>query len=327
MPRPLTAIALLSAVVMLAACQSPPAQDISENGCVAAEPGSASDSVRVAGGADGGAPTARFERGLSTHRTERTVVTPGTGRVAAQGALVTFAYAAFNGASGDQIDAVGYGSPYPQAPVDDTSMLSGMRQALACGQAGSRLAVVVPPIDGFGSAGDTRHGIAPTDSIVLVIDVVAVAADRADGESQPAPEGLPAVEVGATGEPRITIPTESPPGGLTTAVLKLGDGEAVTEGATVTLEYRGVVWETGRTFDSSWREDELVRAPTTSFIAGIGRALVGATVGSQLLVVVPPDLGYGQSGSPEFGISGTETLVYVIDVLAVIQPPAAPVQG
>jgi FKBP-type peptidyl-prolyl cis-trans isomerase len=325
-PRVLTAIALVSAAIMLSACQSPPAPDVGENGCVATQPGAASDSIRVSGGSEGAAPSARFERGLSAYRTERTVVTPGTGRVATDGALVTFAYAAFNGASGDEIDVVGYDSPFPQATVDETSMLAGLRLGLACGQAGSRLAVVVPPVEGFGAGGDPQHGIGPTDAIVFVIDVVAVAGDRADGENQPAPDGLPAVEVGATGEPRVSIPALPPPGDLTTAVLKLGAGEQVTEGATVTIEYRGLVWATGRTFDSSWREDELVRRPTTSFIPGIAQALVGSTVGSQLLVVVPPAFGYGQSGSPQFGILASDTLVYVIDVLAVVQPPATPVQ-
>ena len=43
--------------------------------------------------------------------------------------------------------------------------------------------------------------------------------------------------------------------------------------------------------------------------------LVGKTVGSRVLLVVPPADGYGAAGSPP-KISGTDTLVFVVDILA-----------
>lgn len=48
-------------------------------------------------------------------------------------------------------------------------------------------------------------------------------------------------------------------------------------------------------------------------IAGWDEGLVGQTVGTQVLLVIPPDKGYGASGSE--GISGTDTLVFVVDIL------------
>ena len=50
-------------------------------------------------------------------------------------------------------------------------------------------------------------------------------------------------------------------------------------------------------------------------IAGWDEGLVGQTVGSQVLLVVPPDKGYGAAGQPNAGISGTDTLVFVVDIL------------
>ena len=49
-------------------------------------------------------------------------------------------------------------------------------------------------------------------------------------------------------------------------------------------------------------------------IPGWDEGLVGQTVGSQVLLVVPPDKGYG-AGSASAGIKGTDTLVFVVDIL------------
>ena len=314
-------VALAVAALLLTGCQSPPNDNPTGHGCEPTAPGQASDSVRVSGG-EQSAPNARFGGLVAPGRTERTVLDAGHGRIADVGDLVTFAYAAYNGSSGDVIDTVGYGTPYSQATVDDTSMMVGLQKALLCSTPGSRLAVVIPPSEAFGDAGNEQFGIAADAAIVFVIDVVDVAADRADGKTQPVMDSLPEVKVGATGEPEITIPPKSPPTEFSATVLKKGAGEPVTEGGTVTVEYSGVDWSSGRTFDSSWRRHELVQLPTTSFVKGFGDALVGQSVGSQVLAIVPPALGYGPDGNPKFGISSTDTMVFVIDILAVVQPPA-----
>jgi len=51
-------------------------------------------------------------------------------------------------------------------------------------------------------------------------------------------------------------------------------------------------------------------------IAGWDEGIVGQTVGSQVLLVIPPAKGYGESGNPQAGIKGTDTLVFVVDILA-----------
>jgi FKBP-type peptidyl-prolyl cis-trans isomerase len=162
---------------------------------------------------------------------------------------------------------------------------------------------------------------------VLVIDVAAVAADRATGERQEVMDSLPRVDIAATGEPQVTIPPKSPPAMYSSTVLKLGEGEQVAEGDTVTVEYLGVEWASGRIFDSSWFNDDLVRMPTSSFLPGIGDALVGKTVGSQVLVIIPPEFGYGDEGNRELGIESDDTMVFVVDVLAVVKQPSPEAEG
>jgi peptidylprolyl isomerase len=50
-------------------------------------------------------------------------------------------------------------------------------------------------------------------------------------------------------------------------------------------------------------------------IDGWDQGLVGQKIGSQVLLVIPPELGYGANGNPDAGISGTDTLVFVVDIL------------
>ena len=49
-------------------------------------------------------------------------------------------------------------------------------------------------------------------------------------------------------------------------------------------------------------------------IDGWNQGLVGQTVGSQVLLVVPPSLGYGANA--QGSIPANSTLVFVVDILA-----------
>ena len=51
-------------------------------------------------------------------------------------------------------------------------------------------------------------------------------------------------------------------------------------------------------------------------IPGWDTGLVGQTVGSRVMLVIPPADGYGSAGDSQAGIKGTDTLVFVVDILA-----------
>lgn len=319
------AVAVIGIVLLLTGCQGPPMPEPG-NECVPTEPGPISDAITVSGG-QGDTPSVRLPAEVEPNRVERTVIRNGEGRVADDGALVTFAYVAVNGATGELLDQVGYGSPYIQATADDASLVPGLQEAIMCAPEGSRITAVAPSVDAVAGAENQQFRLATGDPVVFIVDVAAVASDRADGVAQPMVDGLPLVEVGATGEPQVTMPASAAPAAGSTTVLKKGSGEEVAEGATVTIEYRGVVWGSGRTFDSSWQREELVQLPTTSFIPGVAAALAGQTVGSQVMAIVPASQGYGEAGNAKLGISATDTIVFVIDILAVVQPPTTAGQG
>ena len=50
--------------------------------------------------------------------------------------------------------------------------------------------------------------------------------------------------------------------------------------------------------------------------AGWDKELVGKTVGSRVILSIPPADGYGKEGNKDAGIKGTDTLFFVVDILA-----------
>ncbi|KQO82674.1 hypothetical protein ASF17_06410 [Frigoribacterium sp. Leaf263] len=140
---------------------------------------------------------------------------------------------------------------------------------------------------------------------------------RATGEPQDPTPGFPTVELADDGAPTVTVPETDPPADLQVEVLKKGDGAVVQDGDTVTVQYEGVVWQTGETFDSSWQRGEPATFGTGQVITGFAEGMVGQTVGSQTIVSIPPADGYGDNVPQGAAFTATDTLVFVIDILAV----------
>lgn len=321
MPKKLlTSFVLAGVALSLVACSPAAPEESGAVDCSPAASGASSDKVDVSG-EFGAEPTVDFASPLTATTTERSVVTEGSGDVAVAGSTVTVDFSAFNATSGEPIEATTYEAEgQQQFTLDETKLLPGLLAAIQCSSTGDRIAAVIPPADAFGDTGQTDLGVGATDSMVFVIDIVEIAPPvealpRADGEDQPAVEGLPTVELAEDGAPTISVPATDPPADLKIEALKVGDGTVVAEGDSVTVHYTGVIWATGEVFDSSWTRGEPTSFATTDVIPGFGKALVGQTVGSQVIAVIPPSEGYGEAGSGDL-IGGTDTLVFVVDILA-----------
>jgi peptidylprolyl isomerase len=200
------------------------------------------------------------------------------------------------------------------ATVDDTQFLPGFVRAIECVPVGSRVVALVDSADAFGTTGSSDSAVKADEDVVIVADILSITPDRATGEPQPEVEGMPKVTLDDDGRPTVTIPDTEAPKDLKLAVLKQGDGEEVQEGDTVSVQYQGTNWTTGKVFDESWGK-QIASFQTTGVVKGFSQALVGQKVGSQVLVVIPPALGYGDAGQPSAGIGGTDDLVFVIDIL------------
>ncbi len=131
--------------------------------------------------------------------------------------------------------------------------------------------------------------------------------------------GLPAISGGATAKPVIEIPKTDPPKELVVTVLSEGTGPEVTAGKQLTAHYVGQVWATGKQFDASWDRGDPATFPIGSggLIPAWDKGLVGKKIGSRVLIVAPPASGYGSQGNARAGITGTDTLIFVVDLVKV----------
>lgn len=304
-------------VASLAAC-STSAPNAADPNCEAVPSGAVSDAVDVKG-EFGTKPTITFTSPAEVESTQRTVVIAGDGDAAVAGDTVNVNFSLLNGTTGDEITATEFGQePTTSFPLDAEQFLVGIVETLTCSTVGSRVVGVIPPEDAFGSTGSTQLGVEPNQSIVFVVDVVSIdppvvpPLSRADGEDQPAPEGFPSVVLDADGRPTITIPDTAPPTELKLAVLKQGDGAEVQDGDDVVVHYVGMNWASKVIFDESWARGEPTQFNTAQVIPGFTQALVGQKVGSQVIVIIPPELGYGEGTGDTNG-----TIVFVIDILGI----------
>jgi peptidylprolyl isomerase len=118
-------------------------------------------------------------------------------------------------------------------------------------------------------------------------------------------------------KPSIAVDTAGdPPSGLVSEDLVEGDGPEIAPGTTASVQYVGVSWSTGREFDASWDRGQPFGFPVGAgrVIAGWDEGVVGMRAGGRRLLVIPPDLGYGDRGAGGV-IAPGETLVFVVDAL------------
>ncbi len=115
-------------------------------------------------------------------------------------------------------------------------------------------------------------------------------------------------------EPTITVDTAAqPPTELVVKEITPGDGKAVGPNSQLTVQYTGVSWSNGQTFDTSWGRG-VAQFPINGVIPGWQEGLQGVKAGSRVLLIIPPDMAYGSNPPPGSGIAPDETLVFVVDV-------------
>ena len=209
------------------------------------------------------------------------------------------------------------------------TLLPGLETALQGKKMGSRVLAVIPPKDGYGKTGNSSAGVSASDTLVFVIDMLKEFPNNAAAAGSKVSAGggsLPTVSAKTGAAPVIKIPPSSVkvPSGLVTKTLIKGSGPAVAKGQTVVTQYVGSIWRTGKVFDSSWSRGEpfgfTIGATPSQVITGWDKGLVGQTVGSRVMLVVPPADGYGKTGSSQAGIKGTDVLVFVVDILGAVNP-------
>lgn len=164
------------------------------------------------------------------------------------------------------------------------------------------------------------QGIGNDDGLVLVVDVLDVT-PLAGPQGTPAkrPAWAPVLEFngnGPSGFDFAGIPEPAAKDELLSAAIKKGDGDEVEEGDLLVLDYLGSLHDAEKPFDESFSK-EPIKAPAGSFVPGFNEALEGQTVGSRVLIRIPPAKGYGKEGQGKTIPPGS-TLYFVVDILAAV---------
>ncbi|HKN52657.1 MAG TPA: FKBP-type peptidyl-prolyl cis-trans isomerase [Amycolatopsis sp.] len=145
------------------------------------------------------------------------------------------------------------------------------------------------------------------------------------GPATPKPKGreCTADDVKTTGKfgeaPTITIPDDcDPPKKLITKDLSAGTGPGAHAGQKLSMNYTLVTWSDKQKLDSSFDRGQPfdLTLGQGDVIKGWDQGLDGIKQGTRRLLIIPPDLGYGQGGN---GIQPNETLVFVTDAVSVPQ--------
>jgi len=206
------------------------------------------------------------------------------------------------------------------------TMLPGLETALVGQKVGSRVLAVIPPADGYGTAGNSQLGITGTTTLVFVIDVIKSYSNTASASGTQESDGggsLPTVSAHLGSAPTVTIPPKTPPSKLVATTLIKGTGPKLVKGEFVIAQYTGYIWQTKKLFLSSWSSGSpagfVVQASPEQAFPGWDSGLVGQTVGSRVMLVMPPEDAYGSAGDAQLGITSTDTVVFVLDIIDVLK--------
>lgn len=238
-------------------------------------------------------------------------------------------------ASGDYLQADYLGQIWSTAKVFDNSydrgapaifpigvgqVIPGWDKALVGKKVGDRVELAIPPALGYGAQGNAQAGIKGTDTLVFVVDVVNTFGAKSSAQGKAVPQSdaaLPKVGTNTDGQaPSIDVPKGAAPAKLVSDYVIEGTGPAVKAADNLLVQYKGVLWNGGKEFDSTYSRGQLASFSLQQVIKGWQQGLVGKKTGSRVLLVVPPDLGYGNKA--QSGIPANSTLVFAVDILAVV---------
>ncbi|WP_165357086.1 FKBP-type peptidyl-prolyl cis-trans isomerase [Nocardioides zhouii] len=310
---------LAVSLLVLAACGSESSD---------ADEGSASLSSVTVEGKQGEAPEVTFDGRLDPSKTETDVVIEGDGEDVAAGDTVEAQWWIGNGYTEKETQSTFEGEPQSLELGDE--VLPFLTDTMVGHKVGDRILALIPSDKAFGKFGGARFGIGNRDAAVIVVDIMG----RSD--TVPPPPTVPPLD-GPQGEekkPAGWAPTlleqdgiitgldfteaHKPTGELIATTLIKGDGAKVKSGQTLIVNYLGQVYDAEAPFDESYTgEPAEFPIGVGSVIAGWDERLVGRTVGSRVILEIPPNKGYGEEGNADAGIKGTDTLFFVIDILGV----------
>jgi hypothetical protein len=298
--RPLTA--LLAATLLTGALAGCSGFSLG-GGCTPEVPSGDASSTVVATGDVGEQPSVEFPTPLVVDSAERSVLTVGEGDVIGEYTTVSLELTVFDARTGEAVQGTAYNGTPSLYTAGDSVRVFG--DALLCTTVGSRIALVAPT-ELFQDDYDPTAELSG-ESIVVVVDVLDSFLGKANGVNQLPLDGMPTVVTAVDGTPGVSVSTQVPPTSERVSTIKSGAGATIAEGDTSIVHIRNWSWLAEGSVDlgqiDTWTTSGPVRTTDSTVPADINEKLVGAKVGSQLLIVIP-------------GNGGGAT-IFVVDILGI----------
>lgn len=268
------------------------------------------DKVSVSG-AFGEAPKVKVDSPWAIDKTRTKVLEPGKGPVVGEGQSVEVNYYGVNGRTGKKFDeSFSRGQPIAFSLAQ---VVPGFSKGLVGQRQGSRVLIAMPGKDGYDAmGGNPQAGIKVGDTLIFVVDLVDVQLPGPEGAAVQPKEGLPTV-TDKGGRPEVTIPESAPPTSLQVQPLIKGKGKKVGANDTITFNYMWVRWSDGKVLEQTYG-GKAATTELSGLLPGMVKGLTNQTVGSRVLLVIPPADGY-PDGNATPSIKPGETLVLVVDLL------------
>ena len=281
------------------------------------------DAIKVS--TKSGIPSYDFASPLTGDTLQTRVITEGKGPKITGNQLVQFEFQLINAANGKDVQHSSFNGTDTSDWFLAPEMQIPLCKAMAGVREGSRAVVFFPAKIAHENQGVPQFGIGKDDAIIFILDVVKVFLPRAIGNEKSAQGGFPSVVRAVDGTPGVTINSDANPptaekagaAAVATELLIEGAGETLKSGDSVVLHYSGYLWADGTKFDSSWDSQQPATFTLSegNLIQGFIDGLVGQKIGSQVVIVIPPVLGYGNQAQGT--IPANSTLVFVVDILGV----------
>ncbi|MBT2472769.1 FKBP-type peptidyl-prolyl cis-trans isomerase [Streptomyces sp. ISL-66] len=214
----------------------------------------------------------------------------------------------------------GKGKPF-DVTIGAGQVIKGWDQGLEGKKVGSRLELVIPPELGYGEQGSGEK-IKPNATLVFVVDIVkgtSIPPSATGKEVAQEDKDLPKVGTNTDGkEVAVTVPKDAtPPAKLVSNYVLEGDGAVVKDTDNVVVKFNGKTWKDDKSFESTYATGQSVTWPMEQLsVKGLKEGLVGKKVGSRVLLVIPPDMGFGDK--EQGTIPANSTLVFSLDILTVM---------
>ncbi len=221
----------------------------------------------------------------------------GTGTQAAQGTRVQVHYTGWLASGRKFSSSKDYGKPLATV-LGGGRLIAGWEVGLDGIAPGAVRWLKISPSMGYGAK--SYSAIPPNSTLIFRVEMENVERDDALAETM---DFFPDLE---------KLDLKEGPEGLRYAIIREGEGEAAKPGQNVRVHYTGFLSD-GKKFDSSRDRGQIFNFPLGkgNVIRGWDLGVEGMLPGEKRVLVIPPELGYGNRGGGP--IPGNATLVFVVE--------------